>query len=75
MDGITLDISLQNKNARTFGIVGIVIYDLGGSNTRQYVPQRNIIISQFVVAMARYENFSSADKALDSLKCLAHGQL
>jgi hypothetical protein len=68
MDGISLCIPLQYKNARTFSILGIVIHHYGGSKICEYIPQWNVIVSQLVEAMARYEDIPLADKVQNPFK-------
>lgn len=72
MDRLTLAVLLQHQDTGTFLMFGVVLNHDGIGNAGHNISYKNTISSQFIIAMARYENLSLASKLNDPLKCFTH---
>ena len=64
---LTLTILLQYEDRGTFVAVGIILNHNRFGNAESCVSYKNIIGSQFIVAMARYENLTSTNELKNPL--------
>jgi hypothetical protein len=72
MDWVTPSILLQHKNTGTFGVLGIILNQDCLGNANHYVSHWNTISSQFIIAVARYDDLPLANEFKNLLECFTH---
>ena len=64
--------SLEQQNARSFGIVWIVLNDFRGFYTFHKFSRKQSVSGQLVVSVLRDQDIAFGDQSLDAVEGIAH---
>jgi len=72
MDRISWPVLLQNQNTWTFRILGIFFNNCPVCYTFNDFSDLQVIFSQFIISMLRYQNLASFDKTVYLVEKITH---
>jgi hypothetical protein len=70
----SLPILLQHQNTRSFGVVGIFLYQLSRPNSLNYVAHVNLVFGKLSISMLGNYDFAASHQVQNPIEKLAHAK-